>query len=104
MILCYIKILLLILYIKILLLELCLIITNRTNAMCVSIDDDVIFCLLLYSSLLFSPLLPRWLFGQVVCQGYAVCGVLFGLCSLTNLTALSSVCCLKVCFPHYGMS
>ncbi|XP_076132861.1 opsin 7, group member c [Alosa pseudoharengus] len=44
----------------------------------------------------------RWLFGDVVCQGYAFCGVFFGLCSLTNLTALSSVCCLKVCFPHYG--
>lgn len=47
-------------------------------------------------------LLFRWLFGDVTCLGYAVCGVLFGLCSLTNLTALSSVCCLKVCFPHYG--
>ncbi|XP_063064341.1 opsin-5-like [Engraulis encrasicolus] len=44
----------------------------------------------------------RWLFGEVFCQGYAMCGVLFGLCSLTNLTVLSSVCCLKVCFPHYG--
>lgn len=31
-----------------------------------------------------------------------MCGVLFGLCSLTNLTALSSVCCLKVCFPNHG--
>ncbi|XP_030640872.1 opsin 7, group member d [Chanos chanos] len=44
----------------------------------------------------------KWLFGELVCLGYAVCGVLFGLCSLTNLTALSSVCCLKVCFPNYG--
>ncbi|KAM6976417.1 opsin 7, group member d [Aplochiton taeniatus] len=44
----------------------------------------------------------RWLFGQVACQLYAMCGVLFGLCSLINLTALSSVCCLKVCFPNYG--
>ncbi|KAK7877900.1 hypothetical protein WMY93_031429 [Mugilogobius chulae] len=44
----------------------------------------------------------RWLFGEVVCQLYAACGVLFGLCSLTNLTALSSVCCIKVCYPNYG--
>lgn len=38
----------------------------------------------------------------MACQAYATCGVLFGLCSLTNLTALSSVCCLKVCFPNHG--
>ncbi|XP_076023010.1 opsin 7, group member d [Genypterus blacodes] len=44
----------------------------------------------------------RWLFGEIVCQLYAVCGVLFGLCSLTNLTALSLVCCLKVCFTSHG--
>ncbi|CAL8367230.1 unnamed protein product [Lota lota] len=44
----------------------------------------------------------RWLFGEVTCQVYALCGVLFGLCSLTNLTALSLVCCLKVCFPNHG--
>lgn len=44
----------------------------------------------------------RWLFGELVCQLYAMCGVLFGLCSLTNLTALSSVCCLKVCHPNHG--
>uniref|UniRef100_A0A087XFT9 Opsin 7, group member c n=1 Tax=Poecilia formosa TaxID=48698 RepID=A0A087XFT9_POEFO len=43
----------------------------------------------------------RWLFGEITCQLYAMCGVLFGLCSLTNLTALSLVCCLKVCFPTY---
>lgn len=46
--------------------------------------------------------MSRWLFGDVTCQLYATCGVLFGLCSLTNLTALSSVCCLKVCFPNHG--
>lgn len=45
----------------------------------------------------------RWLFGELTCLCYAVCGVLFGLASLTNLTALSSVCCLKVCFPNYGI-
>ncbi|KAA0713676.1 Visual pigment-like receptor peropsin [Triplophysa tibetana] len=44
----------------------------------------------------------KWLFGELTCLCYAVCGVLFGLSSLTNLTALSSVCCLKVCFPTYG--
>ncbi|KAF7661100.1 hypothetical protein LDENG_00269890 [Lucifuga dentata] len=44
----------------------------------------------------------RWLFGEIICQFYAACGVLFGLCSLTNLTALSLVCCLKVCFPNCG--
>uniref|UniRef100_A0A3B3B976 Opsin 7, group member c n=1 Tax=Oryzias melastigma TaxID=30732 RepID=A0A3B3B976_ORYME len=38
----------------------------------------------------------------MTCQLYAMCGVLFGLSSLTNLTALSLVCCLKVCFPNHG--
>ncbi|XP_069507362.1 opsin-5-like [Ambystoma mexicanum] len=44
----------------------------------------------------------RWLFDKIVCKYYAFCGVLFGLSSLTNLTVLSSVCCLKVCYPGYG--
>ncbi|XP_056131068.1 opsin 7, group member d [Lampris incognitus] len=44
----------------------------------------------------------KWLFGEITCQAYAMCGVLFGLSSLTNLTALSLVCCLKVCFPNHG--
>ncbi|KAG7477915.1 hypothetical protein MATL_G00074700 [Megalops atlanticus] len=44
----------------------------------------------------------RWLFDDLTCLYYAFCGVLFGLCSLTNLTILSCVCCLKVCFPNYG--
>ncbi|KAM3838027.1 opsin-5-like [Diretmus argenteus] len=44
----------------------------------------------------------RWLFSENTCQVYAMCGVLFGLCSLINLTALSLVCCLKVCFPTHG--
>ncbi|XP_023129374.1 opsin 7, group member b [Amphiprion ocellaris] len=43
-----------------------------------------------------------WLFNQTVCIVYAFCGVLFGLCSLTNLTVLSCVCWLKVCCPNYG--
>ncbi|NWR61531.1 OPN5 protein, partial [Bucorvus abyssinicus] len=44
----------------------------------------------------------RWLFNQAVCTLYAFCGVLFGLCSLSSLTVLSTVCCLKVCYPAYG--
>ncbi|XP_053106397.1 opsin-5-like [Hemicordylus capensis] len=44
----------------------------------------------------------RWLFNHATCTFYAFCGVLFGLCSLTSLTALSTVCCLKVCYPAYG--
>uniref|UniRef100_A0A8B9T4X0 G-protein coupled receptors family 1 profile domain-containing protein n=2 Tax=Anas platyrhynchos TaxID=8839 RepID=A0A8B9T4X0_ANAPL len=44
----------------------------------------------------------RWLFNQAMCTIYAFCGVLFGLCSLTSLTVLSAVCCLKVCYPAYG--
>ncbi|NXI36434.1 OPN5 protein, partial [Galbula dea] len=44
----------------------------------------------------------RWLFNQAICTLYAFCGVLFGLCSLTSLTVLSTVCCLKVCYPAYG--
>ncbi|KAM4692239.1 opsin-5-like [Rhinophrynus dorsalis] len=44
----------------------------------------------------------RWLFDKVTCKYYAFCGVLFGLCSLTNLTVLSTVCCMKVCYPVYG--
>ncbi|NXX81430.1 OPN5 protein, partial [Urocolius indicus] len=43
----------------------------------------------------------RWLFTQAVCTLYAFCGVLFGLGSLTSLTVLSAVCCLKVCYPAY---
>ncbi|KAM6248687.1 opsin-5-like isoform 2-T3 [Porphyrio hochstetteri] len=44
----------------------------------------------------------RWLFSRAVCTLYAFCGVLFGLCSLSSLTVLSMVCCLKVCYPAYG--
>ncbi|XP_078412429.1 opsin-5-like isoform X1 [Cetorhinus maximus] len=44
----------------------------------------------------------RWLFGQGSCIYYAFCGVLFGICSITNLTVLSVVCCMKVCYPAYG--
>ncbi|XP_041273694.1 opsin-5-like [Onychostruthus taczanowskii] len=44
----------------------------------------------------------RWLFEQALCTLYAFCGVLFGLCSLGSLTVLSTLCCLKVCYPAYG--
>lgn len=44
----------------------------------------------------------RWLFDHAMCTFYAFCGVFFGLCSLTSLTVLSTVCCLKVCYPTYG--
>lgn len=44
----------------------------------------------------------RWLFTEVMCMCYAFCGVLFGICSLSNLTILSCVCWLKVCCPNYG--
>ncbi|XP_068160135.1 opsin 7, group member b [Antennarius striatus] len=43
-----------------------------------------------------------WLFEKLTCTVYAFCGVLFGLCSLSNLTVLSCVCWLKVCWPNYG--
>lgn len=53
------------------------------------------FCVSLFS-------LFRWLFYRSTCIVYAFCGVLFGLCSLSNLTVLSCVCWLKVCCPNYG--
>ncbi|XP_042561072.1 opsin-5-like [Clupea harengus] len=49
-----------------------------------------------------SALYHRWLFTEPMCMVYAFCGVFFGLCSLTNLTVLSSVCWLKICCPNYG--
>ncbi|TRY66876.1 hypothetical protein DNTS_033040 [Danionella cerebrum] len=64
--------------------------------------SDLGMTLSLFPLAIPSALAHRWLFGELACLCYAVCGVLFGLCSLTNLTALSSVCCLKVCFPNHG--
>ncbi|XP_028309328.1 opsin 7, group member d [Gouania willdenowi] len=64
--------------------------------------SDLGMTLTLFPLAIMSAFLHRWLFGEIICQIYAMCGVLFGLCSLTNLTALSLVCCLKVCFPHHG--
>uniref|UniRef100_A0AAY4CV96 G-protein coupled receptors family 1 profile domain-containing protein n=1 Tax=Denticeps clupeoides TaxID=299321 RepID=A0AAY4CV96_9TELE len=56
----------------------------------------------LYPLAVSSSFYHRWLFGRVVCVFYAFCGVLFGICSLATLTVLSTICCLKVCYPLYG--
>ncbi|KAM8753616.1 opsin 7, group member d [Acanthopagrus schlegelii] len=64
--------------------------------------SDLGMTLSLFPLAITSSFSHRWLFGEITCQLYAMCGVLFGLCSLTNLTALSLVCCLKVCFPNHG--
>lgn len=68
---------------------------------CVSLCEEHSVAVTRHTSV-FSSSVNRWLFGEITCQLYAMCGVLFGLCSLTNLTALSLVCCLKVCFPNHG--
>ncbi|NXK80269.1 OPN4 protein, partial [Amazona guildingii] len=44
----------------------------------------------------------RWLYGKQICLFYVFCGMLFGICSLSILTLLSTVCCLKICFPVYA--
>ncbi|XP_061626451.1 opsin-5-like isoform X2 [Phyllopteryx taeniolatus] len=64
--------------------------------------SDLGMTLFLFPMAIASSFSHRWLFGEIACQLYAMCGVLFGLCSLTNLTALSFVCCLKVSFPNHG--
>ncbi|XP_060133845.1 opsin-5-like isoform X2 [Zootoca vivipara] len=64
--------------------------------------SDLGMTLTLYPLAVTSSLSHRWLFGQQVCLFYAFCGVLFGICSLSTLTLLSTVCCLKICFPTYG--
>ncbi|XP_064202392.1 opsin-5-like [Anguilla rostrata] len=56
----------------------------------------------LYPLAVTSSIFHRWLYGETMCVIYAFCGVLFGICSLTTLTLLSTVCCLKVCYPLYG--
>ncbi|XP_009868291.1 PREDICTED: opsin-5-like [Apaloderma vittatum] len=48
-----------------------------------------------------SSLSHRWLYGKQICLFYAFCGVMFGICGLSTLTLLSTVCCLKICFPAY---
>ncbi|KAJ8383578.1 hypothetical protein AAFF_G00219580 [Aldrovandia affinis] len=56
----------------------------------------------LYPLAITSSIYHRWLYGKTMCLIYAFCGVLFGVCSLTTLTVLSTVCCMKVCYPLYG--
>ncbi|XP_036438499.1 opsin 7, group member a [Colossoma macropomum] len=64
--------------------------------------SDLGMTLSLYPLAVTSSFQHRWLYGRTVCIVYAFCGVLFGICSLTTLTILSTVCCLKVCYPLYG--
>ncbi|XP_067086304.1 opsin 7, group member a [Osmerus mordax] len=64
--------------------------------------SDLGMTLSLYPLAVTSSIYHRWLYGKTVCLIYAFCGVLFGICSLTTLTILSTVCCLKVCYPLYG--
>ncbi|XP_010896146.3 opsin 7, group member a [Esox lucius] len=64
--------------------------------------SDLGMTLSLYPMAVTSSIYHRWLYGQTMCIIYAFCGVLFGICSLTTLTILSTVCCLKVCYPLYG--
>ncbi|KAM4610418.1 opsin 7, group member b [Polymixia lowei] len=64
--------------------------------------SDLSMTITLFPLAIPSAFAHRWLFYQTTCTFYAFCGVLFGLCSLTNLAVLSSVCWLKVCCPNYG--
>ncbi|XP_009559983.2 opsin-5-like isoform X1 [Cuculus canorus] len=64
--------------------------------------SDLGMTLTLYPLAVTSSLSHRWLYGKQICLFYAFCGVLFGICSLSTLTLLSTVCCLKICFPSYG--
>ncbi|XP_035511784.1 opsin-5-like [Morone saxatilis] len=64
--------------------------------------SDMGMTITLFPLAIFSAYAHRWMFNKMACTIYAFCGVLFGLCSLTNLTVLSSVCWLKVCCPNYG--
>ncbi|XP_014348795.2 opsin 7, group member a, partial [Latimeria chalumnae] len=64
--------------------------------------SDLGMTVTLYPLAITSAISHRWLFGKSICLFYAFCGVLFGICSLSTLTLLSTVCCVKVCFPVYG--
>ncbi|XP_074002964.1 opsin-5-like [Numenius arquata] len=64
--------------------------------------SDLGMTLTLYPLAVTSSLSHSWLYGKQICLFYAFCGVLFGICSLSTLTLLSTVCCLKICFPAYG--
>ncbi|KAI5612052.1 hypothetical protein C0J50_0720 [Silurus asotus] len=64
--------------------------------------SDLGMTISLFPFAISSTFFHRWLFTESVCVCYAFFGVLFGLCSLSNLTVLSSVCWIKVCCPNYG--
>ncbi|XP_034412084.1 opsin 7, group member a [Cyclopterus lumpus] len=64
--------------------------------------SDLGLTLSLYPMAITSSFYHRWLYGRTVCSVYAFCGILFGICSLTTLTLLSTVCFVKVCYPLYG--
>ncbi|XP_077471052.1 opsin 7, group member b isoform X1 [Stigmatopora argus] len=64
--------------------------------------SDLMMTMSLFPIAVPSSYAHKWLYNKTTCTVYAFCGVLFGLCSLTNLTVLSSVCWLKVCCPNYG--
>ncbi|XP_015710932.1 opsin-5-like [Coturnix japonica] len=64
--------------------------------------SDLAMTLTLYPLAVTSSLSHRWLYGKHICLFYAFCGLFFGICSLSTLTLLSVVCCLKICFPAYG--
>ncbi|KAJ8376841.1 hypothetical protein SKAU_G00074210 [Synaphobranchus kaupii] len=64
--------------------------------------SDLCMTVSLYPLAIMSSIYHRWLYGKTMCLIYAFCGMLFGLCSLTTLTVLSTACCLKVCYPLYG--
>ncbi|XP_076023062.1 opsin 7, group member b [Genypterus blacodes] len=64
--------------------------------------SDLSMTMSLFPAAIPSTFAHMWLFNETVCTIYAFCGVWFGLCSLTNLTVLASVCWLKVCCPNYG--
>uniref|UniRef100_A0A6I8S7I6 G-protein coupled receptors family 1 profile domain-containing protein n=1 Tax=Xenopus tropicalis TaxID=8364 RepID=A0A6I8S7I6_XENTR len=64
--------------------------------------SDLAMTVTLYPLAITSSFSHRWLYGRHVCLFYAFCGVLFGICSLSTVTLLSTICCMKVCFPVYG--
>ncbi|XP_072269353.1 opsin-5-like [Pyxicephalus adspersus] len=64
--------------------------------------SDLGMTVVLYPLAITSSFAHRWIYGANVCLFYAFCGVLFGICSLSTVTLLSIVCCIKVCFPTYG--
>uniref|UniRef100_A0A8C6UWN8 Opsin 7, group member a n=1 Tax=Neogobius melanostomus TaxID=47308 RepID=A0A8C6UWN8_9GOBI len=64
--------------------------------------SDLGLTLSLYPMAITSSFYHRWLYGRTMCSMYAFCGMFFGLCSLTTLTLLSTVCLVKVCYPRYG--